>query len=362
MAISLIDIRKSFAGQPAVAGVTAEIEAGEFFVVLGPSGCGKSTLLRLIAGLERPDGGEIRLDARTVSRPGLHVPPEDRDVGVVFQSYALWPHMDVLGNVAFPIESAGRSRGEARSEAGGHLRTVALSDFATRRPAELSGGQRQRVALARCLAGGARTILMDEPLANLDPHLRASMEEEIAAFHARAGATTIYITHDQREAMALATRVAVMGAGRFRQVATPEDLHDRPATAEVARFIGRAALLPARFAGAGRARVAGYDIPVRAPDGAAPGGVTLVVRPGDVALGQGPLRARLDRVFYRGGVWEGLAEVDGLPEPLPVSSSRRLTSGETLDLALTGGWVLPAPPSEAPGHDARRQAAPQPVE
>jgi iron(III) transport system ATP-binding protein len=362
MAISLTDIRKSFDGQEAVAGVTVEIEAGEFFVVLGPSGCGKSTLLRLIAGLERPDDGEVRLDGRTVSGPGLHVPPEDRDVGVVFQSYALWPHMDVRDNVAFPIESAGRRRAEARAQAEMHLRTVALTDFAARRPAELSGGQRQRVALARCLAGGAKTILMDEPLANLDPHLRASMEEEIAAFHARAGATTIYITHDQREAMALATRVAVMGRGRFRQVATPEDLHDRPATAEVARFIGRAALLPARHAGGGRALVAGQDIPARAPDGAAPGPGTLVVRPGDVRLGSGPLRGRLDRVFYRGGTWEALAAVEGLAEPLPVSSSRRLRQGEVLDLALTGGWILPEAPSEAPGHDAGRQPAAEPVE
>ncbi|SFQ65619.1 iron(III) transport system ATP-binding protein [Roseivivax halotolerans] len=362
MPISLSDLRKSYDGRDAVAGVTVDIEAGEFFVVLGPSGCGKSTLLRLIAGLERPDGGEVKLDGNTVSAPGRHLPPEDRDVGVVFQSYALWPHMDVRDNVAFPIESAGRARNVARSEAETHLRTVALTEFAARKPAELSGGQRQRVALARCLAGGAKTILMDEPLANLDPHLRASMEEEIAAFHARAGATTIYITHDQREAMALATRVAVMGEGRFLQVATPEDLHDRPATAEVARFIGRSALLPGVYSGSGHARVAAHDIAVNAPEETALGPVTLVIRPNDVRLGEGPLRGRLDRVFYRGGMWEALVEVDGLGEALPVSSRRRLANGEVLDLSITGGWVLPEPPSEAPGHHAGGQSTPELVE
>lgn len=362
LAISLESLRKSFGGHTAVDGITVEIGSGEFFVVLGPSGCGKSTLLRLIAGLERPDGGEVTLDGHPVSGPGLHVPPEARDVGVVFQSYALWPHMDVRDNVAFPIESAGRKRRQARIEAEAHLRTVALAGFAARRPADLSGGQRQRVALARCLAGGARTILMDEPLANLDPHLRASMEEEIAAFHSRAGATTIYITHDQREAMALATRVAVMARGRFQQVATPRDLHDRPATAEVARFIGRAAVLPALLGEGQRASLAGQEVPVRSKGGTAPGTITLVIRPGDVRLGEGPLCGRLERVFYRGGVWEGMARVEGLSEPLPVTSPCPLVQGEVLPLSLTGGWVIPDRASEAPGHDARRQATAEPVE
>ncbi|WP_372890859.1 ABC transporter ATP-binding protein, partial [Rhodosalinus sp.] len=245
MSVEIDTLHKSFGGRPAVAGVTATLEPGQFFVVLGPSGCGKSTLLRLVAGLERPDAGEIRLDGRSVSSQDHHVPPEGRAVGVVFQSYALWPHMSVRDNVAFPAEAQGIRRGDARARAATHLAAVALEGHAERRPAELSGGQRQRVALARCLAGGARTVLMDEPLANLDPHLRGRMEGEIARFHRETGVTTLYITHDQREAMALADRIAVMWEGRFLQVAPPQEIHDRPATEDVARFIGRAAVLDA---------------------------------------------------------------------------------------------------------------------
>ncbi|MBL4557248.1 MAG: ABC transporter ATP-binding protein [Rhodobacteraceae bacterium] len=243
MSITVETVFKRFGGADVLSGLSFSARTGEFFVVLGPSGCGKSTLLRLIAGLEESDGGRIALDGRDVSAPGLHVPPEARRVGVVFQSYALWPHMTVADNVAFPMEGKGRDRKALAAEVGRHLATVSLDDLAARRPAELSGGQRQRVALARCLASGARTILMDEPLANLDPHLRGRMEEELVRVHGEAGATTLYITHDQREAMALATRVAVMQAGRFEQVAPPEEVHDRPATETVARFVGRAAVL-----------------------------------------------------------------------------------------------------------------------
>ena len=359
MAVRLSGIRKRFGSHFAVDGVSADIAEGEFFVVLGPSGCGKSTLLRMIAGLERLDGGEITLGDRPVSGPGLHVPPERRDVGVVFQSYALWPHMDVGGNVAFPLESAGKSGRAARAEADTYLKTVDLLPFRDRRPAELSGGQRQRVALARCLAGGAHTVLMDEPLANLDPHLRATMEEEIAAFHHRAGATTIYITHDQREAMALATRVAVMARGQFQQVAAPQDLYERPATAEVARFIGRSAILNATLRD-GRAGIAGQQVPVQ-QQGSSTGPVSVVIRPGDIRLGAGPLTARLDQVFYRGGVWEGVALVPDLDQGLPVSTPRPLRTGETVPLEIASGWVLPSP-SDAPGHDTGRQAAAEAVE
>ena len=204
MGISLDGVEKNFAGNPAVDGVTVDIPSGEFFAVLGPSGCGKSTLLRLIAGLEALDQGTIALNGETVSGPNRHVPAEDREVGFVFQSYALWPHMSVLDNVAFPIESRGVPRSTAQQDAGTHVATVKLDGLQDRKPGQLSGGQQQRVALARCLAGGASTILMDEPLANLDPHLRADMEGELRRFHTRAGATTLYITHDQREAMALA--------------------------------------------------------------------------------------------------------------------------------------------------------------
>ncbi|MEO0681431.1 MAG: ABC transporter ATP-binding protein [Pseudomonadota bacterium] len=337
-------MKKAFAGRAAVDGVSAEIADGEFFAVLGPSGCGKSTLLRLIAGLEQVDGGEIALAGETVAGPGVHAPPEARGAAVVFQSYALWPHMDVRDNVAFPIETAGASRAAARDAAGTHLQTVGLSAFAARRPAELSGGQRQRVALARCLASEARAVLMDEPLANLDPHLRAAMEGELTAFHRASGATTLYITHDQREAMALADRIAVMRAGRFEQVADPVETYRRPATEAVARFIGRGAVLEASVqAAGGRAAAAGFAGEAACVAGQASGPARVLVRPEDVALEEGPgaWAGVLREAAYRGGVWEAVAQVEGLAEGVPVSSAQPLREGERVALRLTGGWVLP---------------------
>ncbi|QEW21934.1 Spermidine/putrescine import ATP-binding protein PotA [Marinibacterium anthonyi] len=346
MSVEMSGLGKSIRGNRVIDGIDVALDPGEFFVVLGPSGCGKSTLLRLVAGLETLDQGEIRLEGRKVSAPGVHVPPEARAVGVVFQSYALWPHMDVLGNVAFPAEASGLGRKAARDGARAHLETVDLGDYADRVPAELSGGQRQRVALARCLAGGARTVLMDEPLANLDPHLRGRMEGEITRFHREAGGTTIYVTHSQREAMALADRIAVMWQGRFLQVAPPQEIHDRPATEEVARFIGRAGILDAT-AGDGHA-VAG---PFSVACSGRLGPVRLVVRPGDVVLGDVVLGdvvpgrgvpARIEDAVYRGGGWEALARVEGLAEALPVASAQRVRTGESVAVDLVRAWALPA--------------------
>lgn len=336
MSVEMSGLGKSIRGNRVIDGIDVALEPGEFFVVLGPSGCGKSTLLRLVAGLETLDEGAIRLEGRAVSGPGVHVPPEARQVGVVFQSYALWPHLDVLGNVAFPAEASGVGRKAARDGARAHLETVDLGDYANRIPAELSGGQRQRVALARCLAGGARTVLMDEPLANLDPHLRGRMESEITRFHREAGGTTMYVTHSQREAMALADRIAVMWKGRFLQVAPPQEIHDCPATEEVARFIGRAAVLDG-MASDGKACTGPFS--VDCPERQGP--VRLVVRPGDVVLGQGA-PARIEDAVYRGGGWEALARVDGLAEALPVASAQVLRSGQSVAVDLTRAWALPA--------------------
>jgi len=343
MSIAVDTLVKRFGGAAVLSDLSFRAASGEFFVVLGPSGCGKSTLLRLIAGLEESDGGRIALEGREVSAPGLHVPPEARRVGVVFQSYALWPHMSVADNVAFPLEGTGRSRAARAQAVAAHLATVSLGDLAARRPAELSGGQRQRVALARCLASGARTILMDEPLANLDPHLRGRMEEEIVRVHAEAGATTLYITHDQREAMALASRVAVMREGRFEQVAPPEEVHDRPASEAVARFIGRAAVVDGVAEG-GRLRLGPLRADAVRPvaDGAP---VRAVVRPADVRLGggapDGAVEGRVTSAAYRGGAWEGRVAVEGLAEALPVTAPARLRRGERLPLVLGPVWTLP---------------------
>ncbi|MBR9762691.1 MAG: ABC transporter ATP-binding protein [Rhodobacteraceae bacterium] len=345
MSVSIRDLRKRFGDHVAVDGISVDIPQGAFFTVLGPSGCGKSTLLRLIAGLEVPDDGEIALKDSLVSSAGRHVPPEDRDVGVVFQTYALWPHMDVTGNVAFPLECEGLSRAKARAAAAEHLETVSLTELADRRPAELSGGQRQRVALARCLAGGAGVVLMDEPLANLDPHLRHRMEEELSAFHDTSGATIVYITHDQREAMALATLVAVMDNGRFAQVGTPEDLHDRPVSEQVARFIGRAAVLPARFED-GLADLGPIQVPLVQAAGARRGAGQVVIRPANLRRAEtdhpGSFPATVSQATYRGGLWEALVEVPGLAEALPLQADRRLSRGDHLTLRMEPLWALPA--------------------
>jgi len=351
MSIALTDVTKSFGAEPAVDRVTLDIAAGEFFVVLGPSGCGKSTLLRLIAGLEKLDAGEIAIAGRAVAGPGLSLAPEERSVGVVFQSYALWPHMSVAENVAFPIRTEGVSRADRERRTADCLATVELTPFAGRKPADLSGGQRQRVALARCLAQRADTILMDEPLANLDPHLRHAMEEELARFHGSSGATTLYITHDQREAMALADRVAIMWEGRILQAASPEDVYRRPSDERVARFIGRSAVAPVTVTATstGRAQVllAGTEIEVAASSGAAPGAARIMIRPDDVDLTDRGLAATVERATYRGGFWEVHARPDGLDEPLLLNLSDRASIGDTIHVHVRDAWLLPASGSGA---------------
>ena len=337
MSIAVDRLTRRFGARAAVDDVSFSIPEGAFFCVVGPSGCGKSTLLRLVAGLETPDAGTVALGGRLVSGPGRHVPPEERRVGVVFQSYALWPHLTVAGNVAFPYESRGLSRAESAARAAEHLRTVALADLADRRPDALSGGQRQRVALARCLAGEARTILMDEPLANLDPHLRGAMESELQAFHRRTGVTTLYITHDQREAMALADVMAVMEAGRILQIGAPRDIYERPASAAVARFIGRGALVQAAVAG-GTAQIAGQSVPVT---GQGSGPATLFLRPRDVVGGDAGCAATVVSVQYRGGHWEAEVRAEALDAPLAVDLDRPVAPCDTLHLRFVGGWVLP---------------------
>lgn len=339
MSIRVTALGKSFAGHKALQDISFHVPENAFFCVVGPSGCGKSTLLRLIAGLEAPDVGEIALGGAIVAGPGVFVPPEVRQTGVVFQSYALWPHLSVARNVAFPYEAKGLSRARALERARLHLQTVALASLAERRPEALSGGQRQRVALARCLAGEARTILMDEPLANLDPHLRATMEAELRAFHDRSGATTLYITHDQREAMALADIMAVMEAGRLLQVGSPQEIYERPACARVAQFIGRGTLLPARMI-QGRAQLLGQQVVVA---GAAQkeGAQTLFVRPNHIELADQGWPATLESLQYRGGFWEGTVQGAGAEVPVMIDLAHPVPLGTRLHLRFTGGWVLP---------------------
>lgn len=335
MSIRVTDLQKTFSNQRAIDGLTFEVPENAFFCVVGASGCGKSTLLRLIAGLETPDTGQINLSGRQVFGADVNVPPEDRKVGVVFQSYALWPHLSVAKNVAFPYEAQGVSATHAAERTAEHLERVALTEFADRRPEALSGGQRQRVALARCLASDARTILMDEPLANLDPHLRGSMEGELRAFHDRSEVTTLYITHDQREAMALADVMAVMNQGRFLQLGTPQDIYDRPATEKVARFIGRGTVLDADIRG-NEASFRGQVFPVSGPAGG-----KVFIRPERVSIADGGVPAQISTAQYRGGFWEAEARVDGVNAPILLNLNHPARAGDTVGLRFAGGWGLP---------------------
>ncbi|ALW88339.1 ABC transporter ATP-binding protein [Deinococcus actinosclerus] len=240
LALSLSGIHKSFGGVAAVRGVSLDVAAGETVALLGPSGCGKSTVLRVVAGLERPDAGSVAVAGRDVTA----LPPEARGVGLVFQDYALFPHLSVLGNVAYGPRVRGAGRAAAEAWAREALALVDLPGLEARRVAQLSGGQAQRVALARALATGAGLLLLDEPMSNLDERLRAELRAGLRSLFARVGAGVLLVTHDQREARALAGRVAVMRAGELVQVGGAEEVFARPATAWVAAFLGESNLLP----------------------------------------------------------------------------------------------------------------------
>ena len=227
-------VSKKFGGTRAVDEVSLDIADGEFLVLLGPSGCGKSTLLRMIAGLEEPSSGRILLDGNDIT----DAPAQRRDLAMVFQSYALYPHLTVAQNIAFPLRARRRRRARVREQVAEVAATLQLQELLGRRPAALSGGQRQRVALARAMVRDPGAFLMDEPLSNLDAKLRSATRAELIALHRRLGATFLYVTHDQVEAMTMATRIALLDAGRVAQVGTPEELYDRPRSVFVAGFLG----------------------------------------------------------------------------------------------------------------------------
>src|SRR5437016_2679070 len=240
MNISLRGVSKGFDRVTAVDGGSLEIADGELFTLLGPSGCGKTTLLRLIAGFAAVDAGEIRFGERRVER----LPPYARNIGMVFQNYALWPHMTVRGNVTYGLRLRKLTGAEIERRLAGGLAKVNLTGLEDRYPGQLSGGQQQRVALARALVLNPDILLLDEPLSNLDAKIRVQVRGEIRALQQDLGITTVYVTHDQEEALSLSDRVAVMREGRVQQVATPRALYERPATRFVADFVGTNNFLP----------------------------------------------------------------------------------------------------------------------
>lgn len=238
-AITLTDIRKSYPGGAQVLhGVSMDIQHGEFIVIVGPSGCGKSTLLRLLAGLDPCEQGELFIDGKRAN----DMAPQDRDIGMIFQNYALYPHMTVLENIAFGLELRKVPKEERLSRARAVADTLQLTPYLDRKPGALSGGQRQRVAMGRAMARDCSTFLMDEPLSNLDNALRVAMRTEIKDLHRQLGATIIYVTHDQTEALSLADRVAVMKDGHLQQFDTPDMIYDQPINRFVAGFLGSPAM------------------------------------------------------------------------------------------------------------------------
>ncbi|MEP9370695.1 ABC transporter ATP-binding protein [Mesorhizobium sp. KR1-2] len=307
--LSLNDVTKEFGNFKAVDRVALHVPHGSFVCLLGPSGCGKTTLLRMIAGLEEPSSGSIAIDDDDITK----VPTHKRNLGMVFQSLALFPHLSVGENIAYPLRIRGRSKDEQAKRVDELLKLIHLPGFADRPVAKLSGGQRQRVAIARALALSPRLFLLDEPLSALDAKLREAMQVELRQLQQKLGITTIVVTHDQREAMTMADLVVVMGEGRIRQAAAPVEIYRKPADAFVADFIGMTNLLPVEADGAGRAVVLGTAVPGLALS-AGVKKAQISVRPEDVRLtapGDGAISGTVTFVRDLGGTIETFVEAGG---------------------------------------------------
>jgi iron(III) transport system ATP-binding protein len=378
--ISAVSLTKTYPGAsvPALKSVSLDVAPGTFLVLLGPSGSGKTTLLRCLAGIERIDSGSLSIGPRVVADGRSHVPPEQRDLSMVFQDYALWPHLTTLDNVAFALRRRRLSRTECRARAMTMLSRVGLAEFAKRYPNELSGGQQQRVSLARALIADTGLILCDEPLSNLDADLRERMRVEISSLVREAGATTVYITHDQAEAFALADHIGVLEEGVLVQSGSPEDVYNHPATPFVARFTGLSGELSVRVAGHasdGALELAAEGIAdgnVRLPalrpaatsvpasrlalgtDGSASGlkpgdDALLAIRPTGVLLMQSAeetphLTGQVADVAFRGRGYEYAIDLPGLGRLTSVFARHRADRGDSVGLRLDpeGCHVFPA--------------------
>jgi len=323
--VCLEGLVRRFGTTAALEDVTLELAPGELVALVGPSGSGKTTALRVLAGLERPDAGRVVIDGRDVTRVATH----RRQIGMVFQAYSLFPTMSALENVTFGLRLRGLSRTERARRGLELLELVGLAKLANRRPHQLSGGQAQRVALARALAIQPRVLLLDEPLSALDAAVRLRLREEIRRIQLELGITTVFVTHDQEEALSIADRVAVMRHGRIEQFATPVEIYHAPRTPFVASFVGRANRIEARTLGGTQLEVLGQ--PVAAPEGwSGPAGLRVValVRPERLALRMDPqANGRILGVLFRGASADITVAWPGLPDPLVVTLAGELPDG-----------------------------------
>jgi iron(III) transport system ATP-binding protein len=280
--VELKNLTKTYGDVAVVDDVSLQIDHGQLVCLLGPSGCGKTTTLRMIAGFVEPTVGEIHVGGRLMSSPARTVPPERRNMSMIFQNYALWPHMTVAENVLYGLKQRKVDRATMQEKLAAILSTTRLNAFADRYPGELSGGQQQRVALARALIVEPETLLLDEPLSNLDANLREEMRFEVRRLHDEYRYTTVYVTHDQSEAMTTADMICVMNAGRIEQSGTPEDIYDRPRSEFVARFIGASNIIRGRTIDRSHIEVAGQ--PLRVTGETTQGETAVAIRQHDVLL------------------------------------------------------------------------------
>ncbi len=351
--IRLVDVRKEFGANAALQGINLTVERGELLAILGPSGCGKTTTMQLLAGFLVPDAGEIWADDRLLSSRSAVVPPERRQMSLVFQSYALWPHLTVLQNIAFGLEMRRVPRDEIRKRVSSILEMVNLVGFERRYPHELSGGQQQRVALARALIVEPETLLLDEPLSNLDANLRDQMRFEIRRIHDSTQIATVYVTHDQAEALVIADRIAVMNRGLIEQVGTPREIFERPRSRFVASFIGAANCLTGQLVAPGVVRCGELQFQAMDGEGLRAGDeVVLCIRPPAVRVhracppvgnGGNLAKGRLVQQAYLGDLHDVRVALPGGLQIRALVPGGRYQAGEEVfvELPIEGCHLLP---------------------
>ena len=330
--ITIDQVTKSFGDVTVLKEFTQEFQDGEFITFLGPSGCGKTTMLRIIAGFEKPTTGVVKIDGKIVSSNQVFIPPEKRGIGMVFQSYAVWPHMNVFDNVAYPLKIKKLPKDKIKEKVMSILEIVHLSQYANRMPAQLSGGQQQRVALGRALVAEPNLLLLDEPLSNLDAKLRESMRYEIKEIQKKLKITVVYVTHDQIEAMTMSDRVFVINRGVVQQVGTPMEIYRNPSNEFIADFVGKVNFIKGTateskivLKGMGQSLV--YEGPLR-------GDVIVAIRPENIKFvnKEGHLAGKIKSMFYLGDVNDCKIDING-------TDIRVISDAHTYDTLHVGGSI-----------------------